>query len=92
LVNYVDKEFGEDSLYDTANADQKKLYTKSYKGYAEELKLGNMHAACHKRINEFSKVCKNKEHELKLIMHELEIPFPYQAIHSKPILQITITG
>ncbi len=75
LINYVDKEFGEQDLFDDALGDIEMLFIKNYKGYAEELKLGNMLAACHKRINEFSKVSKNKELELKLIMHVLELPF-----------------
>jgi hypothetical protein len=75
LVNYVDKEFGEQDLYEKAKEDIDVLFRKSYKGFSKELQLANMLAACHKRINEFSKICKNKELELKLFMHVLEIPF-----------------
>lgn len=75
IVHYVDKEFGEEDLFEITKADLNKLYAKSYKGFAEELQFGNMLAACHKRINDFSKICKNKEYELKLIMGVLEIPF-----------------
>jgi ribosomal protein S13 len=75
LVNYVDKEFGEQDLYEKARIDIELLVIKSYKGYSEELQLANKLAACHKRINEFSKICKNKEFELNLIMQVLKIPF-----------------
>ncbi len=75
LVNYVDKEFGEQDLYEKAKEDLDFLFKKSYKGFAEELQLANMLASCHKRINEFSKICKNKELELNLIMQILALPF-----------------
>jgi hypothetical protein len=75
IVNYVDKEFGEEDLYEKAKQELEILCRKSYRGFSQELQLANKLAACHKRINEFSKICKNKELELKLIMHVLQIPF-----------------
>lgn len=75
MVNYADKEFGEKDLYQEALNDLEILFRKNYKGFSEELQLANMLAACHQRINEFGKVCKNKNLELDLIMHVLEIPF-----------------
>ncbi|MDP3443584.1 MAG: hypothetical protein Q8T08_12065 [Ignavibacteria bacterium] len=51
------------------------LFRKNYKGFSDELRLANMLAACHKRINEFGKVCKSKELELDLILYVLEVPF-----------------
>lgn len=75
LVHYFDKEFGEQDLFEKAKSDLEMYFRKSYKGYSEELQLANMLAACHKRINEFAKVCKKKELELDLVMLVLKIPF-----------------
>jgi hypothetical protein len=75
LVNYVDKEYGEQDLYEKAITDLEIIMNKNYKGFAEELQLANMFAACSKRIAEFSKICKNKELELQLVMKVLEVPF-----------------
>lgn len=75
LVNYFEKEFGEQDLFEEAKSDLDALFVKRYKGYAEEQKTANMLAACGKRITEFSKVCKNKNLEADLILYVLEIPF-----------------
>lgn len=75
LVNYFDKEFGEQDLFELAQTDLNSLMQKSYKGYAEEMKLANMLGACSKRIKEFSKNCKNKHLEADLIMQVLKMPF-----------------
>lgn len=75
LINYIDKEYGEQDLFEAAKSDLNMLYRKNYKGYSEELKVANMLASCNKRINEFGKVCKNKVLEMELIMDVLEIPF-----------------
>jgi hypothetical protein len=48
LVNYADKEFGEDDLFDKAKADLEILFRKQYKGFSEELQLANMMAAYEK--------------------------------------------
>ena len=75
LINYADKDFGEKDLFEKAKADLEMLFRKNYKGFSEELKLANMLAACHKRIDEFGKVCKEKKLELDLVLRVLEIPF-----------------
>ncbi len=75
LINYIDREFGENDLFEAAMSDLKALYHKNYKGYSDELRLGNMLAACNKRIVAFSKVCKNKALEMDLIMEVLKVPF-----------------
>lgn len=75
LVNYLDTAQGEKDLFLKAKEDIKTLTKKNYRGYSEELKLANMLAACNKRINEFSKVAKNKSLEMDLIMEVLEYPF-----------------
>ena len=71
-VNYFDKESGEEKLFKQAKADIDELFLKSYKGRSEELKEANMIAASVKRINEFTKVCKNKILEAELLMYVLE--------------------
>jgi hypothetical protein len=75
LVNYFDKQEGEQDLFDQAKVDLENLFRKKYKGYAEELQLAGMLGACSKRITEFSKNCKNKYLEADLLMQVLEIPF-----------------
>lgn len=75
LVNFFDKEFGEQDLFEQAKADVDLLFKKSYKGYAQEEKLGNMLTACSKRITEFGKICKQKNIEADLVMYVLKIPF-----------------
>lgn len=75
LVNYFDKEYGEQDLYKQAETELDKLIGKNYKGFSEELQLANMLGACARRINEFSKNCKNKNLEADLLVHVLEIPF-----------------
>lgn len=75
LVNYFDKESGEQDLFNKAKDDLDILFRKNYRGFSEELQLANMLGACAKRINEFSKNCKNKQFEADLLMYVLEIPF-----------------
>lgn len=77
LVNYLDKESGEQDLFEEAKADIDLLSRKRYKGFSEQLQLANMLGACVKRINEFSKVSKKKNLEADLILHVLAIPFSY---------------
>jgi hypothetical protein len=75
LVTHFDKESGEKDLFNAAINDLNVLFQKSYKGFSPILQTANMLAACSKRINEFSKVCKNKNLEADLVMYVLEIPF-----------------
>jgi hypothetical protein len=75
LVNYAENEGGEKELFEEAKADLETLFRKRYKGFSEELQLANMLAACHKRINEFGKICNKKDLELELILYVLNIPF-----------------
>lgn len=79
LVNYLDKESGEKELYQEALADIDFYTTKNYKGFSEQLRLANFLSACIKRINEFTKISKNKKLEADLILYVLEIPFSYST-------------
>lgn len=75
LINYFDKEYGEQDLFEKAKEDLEFLMRKSYRGRSDELRLSAMLGACSKRINEFSKVCKNRSLEADLIVYVLEVPF-----------------
>ncbi|MBN2745412.1 MAG: hypothetical protein JXR34_01685 [Bacteroidales bacterium] len=75
LTNYLDKEFGEQELFETTKADLEIIFRKRYKGFSEQLQIANMLAACIKRINEFTKISKNKTFEADLLLYILEIPF-----------------
>lgn len=66
LVNYFEKEYGEQDLFETTKADLDNLFLKRYKGYSQEQQTAGLLAACSKRIAEFSKVCKNKNPEVDL--------------------------
>lgn len=74
-VNYLDKEFGEDELFEETKADLQQLFSKQYKGFAEQLRVANMLSACIKRVNEFTKVSKNKVLEAELLIFILDYPF-----------------
>ncbi len=76
-INYLDKKQTEMAIFETAQKDINQLMRKNYKGFSHELQLANMLSACNKRVNEFSKLCKNKKAEVDLLMLVLEIPFQY---------------
>lgn len=79
LVNYLEKETGENDLFEETKTDLDLLFTKSYRGFSEELQLANMLSACIKRINQFSKICKSKNLEADLVMYVLELVFSLSA-------------
>lgn len=66
LVNYGDTESGEKDLYEQAHADLNIILAKRHKGFSDELKMVNALQACNKRIEEFSKACKNKKIRIRL--------------------------
>ncbi|MDA3930132.1 MAG: hypothetical protein PF541_14370 [Prolixibacteraceae bacterium] len=76
-VNYLDKEGGEQELFEQTKLDINYLYTKRHKGFSDELRMANMLAACIKRINEFTKISKNKLLEAELLLYILEETFTY---------------
>jgi len=79
MVNYVDKDFGEKDLFEEAKSDIYKLFFKSYKGISPQLRSANMLSACIKRINEFSKICKNKNLEADLLVLVLDEAFSNES-------------
>lgn len=66
MVNFIDKEYGEQDLFEAAKSDINFIFHKRFPGFSEELITANRLAACNKRIVLFSKVCKNKSLELDL--------------------------
>ncbi len=79
LVNYLEKETGENDLFEETKMDLDSLFRKSYKGFSKELQLANMLSACIKRINQFSKICKKRDLEADLMMHVLEFIFSHST-------------
>ncbi len=75
LVNYLDKEEGELVLFDDVMFDIEMELTMRHKGFSKELQLANTLGACVRHINDFTKVCKNKLLEARLLMRLLEVPF-----------------
>lgn len=75
LVNYIDKDTGENDLFEQTKSALDLLFLKSYKGFSEQLQLANMLSACTKCISDFSKACKNKKLETDLLVHVLEYIF-----------------
>jgi hypothetical protein len=76
-VNYLDKESGEKELFEKTMSDLSILFAKRYKGFSEELRLANMLNACIKRLNEFTKISKNKVMEADLLIFILDEIFAY---------------
>ena len=88
LLNYLDKESGEQDLFNETKADLEVIFRKRHKGYAEELQLANMLGACVKRINEFTKVSKNKVLEVELLLFVLQVAFsPSYAVFGTTFTQ-----
>jgi len=75
IINYLDKETGEKELFEKAKADLDVLFVKRYKGQVEQIQLANMMTVAMKRVNEFTKVSKNKVLETDLILYVLAVPF-----------------
>jgi len=78
-VNYFDKQSGEEDLFIQTKNDVELLFKKSYKGFSPQLQLANMIGACVKRINEFDRLCKNKNLCADLLMIVLDEIFSYST-------------
>lgn len=83
LVNYVDPIDGEKILFDETLEEIDILQGKYYRGNTEEASAAKMLIACHKRANQFAKICKTKTLELDLILKILDYAFelPYRLIN-----------
>jgi hypothetical protein len=79
LVNFLDKEGGEYTLFDEAKDDIDALCEKEYKGSTELKQQVKKLNACVKRINEFTVETKNKKLEADLVLYVLELQFKNPA-------------
>ena len=75
LVNFLDTESGEQTLYEEALEDINLLCEKDFKGSTELKKLVKKLNACVKRINDFTIETKSKKLEADLVLYVLEIQF-----------------
>ncbi|MCF8302794.1 MAG: hypothetical protein K9I94_05905 [Bacteroidales bacterium] len=76
-VNYLDKKFGEQDMYEDTLHDLEKLILNRYIGRTEPTHLAKLLEACIKRINEFTRISKNKKLEADLLVYVLSIPLSY---------------
>ena len=75
LVNFLDKEGGEQTLFEEAKEDIDALCLKEYKGSTELKQVVKKLNACVKRINEFTIETRSKKLEADLILYVLELQF-----------------
>jgi hypothetical protein len=74
-INYLDKETGEKELFEKAKADLDIIFNKRYNGFIEQIKFAKLLPVAMNRVNEFTKVSKNKVLETDLILYVLAVPF-----------------
>ncbi len=79
LVNFLDPEGGEETLFDEAKEDIDRLYAKEYKGRTIQHQLAKKLNACTKRIKEFTVETKSKKLEADLILYVLELQFAHPS-------------
>lgn len=75
LVNFLDTEGGERTLFDEAKEDIILLHNKEYKGRTLAHRSSKRFVACNKRIAEFTVETKNKKLEADLILFVLSLQF-----------------
>jgi hypothetical protein len=75
LVNFLDKDGGEQTLFEEAKEDIDRLWEKEYKGSTELKQLVKKLNACTKRIAEFTVETKSKKLEADLVLYVLELQF-----------------
>lgn len=75
LVNFLDKDGGEQTLFEEAKEDIDKLSQKEYKGRTIQHQLAKKLNACSKRISEFTVETRNKKLETDLVLYVLEMQF-----------------
>ena len=77
LVNFLDKDGGEQTLFDEAKEDIDKLCQKEFKGRTIQHQIAKRLNACTKRITEFTIETNNKKLEADLVLYVLELQFAY---------------
>jgi len=75
LVNFLDKDGGEQTLFEDAKEAINILSNKDYKGRTIQHQLAKKLNACIKRIGEFTVETKNKKLETDLVLYVLEMQF-----------------
>ncbi len=75
LVNFLDKDGGEQTLFEETVEDIDQLCAKEYKGRTIQHQLAKKLNACTKRIREFTVETKSKKLEADLVLYVLEIQF-----------------
>ncbi len=75
LVNFLDKDGGEQTLFEEAKEDIDKLNEKEFKGRTQQHQLVKRLNACVKRIAEFTVETKSKKLEADLVLYVLELQF-----------------
>lgn len=79
LVNFLDPEGGEKTLFDEAKEDIILLHDKEYKGRTIQHRLTKRLMACNKRIAAFTMETKSKKLEADLIEFVLSLQFEHSA-------------
>ncbi len=75
VVKNLEKTSGEQELFEQTKSELNTLFTKGYKGRADEQKLAHMIGACVKRVNEFAEVSTDKNLDGKLLLYVLDNSF-----------------
>jgi hypothetical protein len=79
LVNFLDKDGGEQTLFEEAKEDIDKLCQKEFKGRTIQHQLVKKLNACSKRIVEFTVETKSKKLQADLVFYLLKIQFANPA-------------
>ncbi len=79
LVNFLDREGGEQFLFDETKEDIDHLSEKEYRGSTIQKQAVKRLNACVKRINEFKVEAKSKKLEADLVLYVLELQFNQPA-------------
>jgi hypothetical protein len=74
-VNHLDKEAGEEQLYEQYKTEIQGLLSKGYRGSSAELRAANMLAACRNKLDAFGKVCQSKDKAVELGLYIATHPF-----------------
>jgi hypothetical protein len=77
LVNFLDKDGGEQTLFEEAKEDIDKLFEKEFKGRTIQHQLVKRLNACTKRIAEFTIETKSKKLEADLVLFVLDKQFQH---------------
>ncbi len=88
LVNFLDKDSGEQTLFEEAKEAIDVLNKKEFKGRTIQHQLVKRLNACTKRINEFTVETKSKKLEADLVLYVLELQFT----HPKKIFGARVSG